>query len=64
LIYIPATHGEIPYHYLDDKNTEPNKGEVLLYFHGNAEDLGITFSLLTILKEKLQMLTIAIRYRG
>lgn len=49
---------------MDDKNTKPNKGKVLLYFHGNAEDLGITLSLLTILREKLQMRIIAMEYRG
>jgi len=64
LIYIPAPHGEIPCLYLDDKNTKPNKGKVLLYFHGNAEDLGITLNFLIILREKLQMRIIAMEYRG
>lgn len=48
LIYVPVPHGHIPCLFLDSCSNggESNlgkKGKVLLYFHGNAEDLGITF---------------------
>ena len=42
LIYIPAPHGHIPCLYLQSER----KSKVLLYFHGNAEDLGITYGYL------------------
>jgi len=37
---------------------------VLLYFHGNAEDLGITYHYLTMLRDILQVRIIAMEYRG
>ena len=64
LIYIPAPHGFIPCLYLDNKKKEGHKGKVLLYFHGNAEDLGVTFNFLTMLRDILQMRVIAMEYRG
>lgn len=64
LIYIPAPHGVIPCLYLDNNKKSNYKGKVLLYFHGNAEDLGVTFNFLTLLRDMLQMRVIAMEYRG
>ena len=68
-------HGHIPCLYLDGSYNPNNsssssslensrKGKVLLYFHGNAEDLGITYQYLTVLKDILGVRIIAMEYRG
>ena len=44
IIYIPTPHCCIPCLYLDNNNNSERKGKVILYFHGNAEDLGSTYS--------------------
>jgi len=42
LIYIPGNVGLIPCLYLENENSA-NQGKLMIYFHGNAEDLGSTF---------------------
>lgn len=42
LIYIPGKAGLIPCLYLENENST-NQGKLMIYFHGNAEDLGSTF---------------------
>lgn len=64
LIYIPCRHKSIPCLYLACNNNANEKGKVLLYFHGNAEDLGITFGFLKMLRDCLGVSIIAMEYRG
>lgn len=42
LIYIPGSVGLIPCLFLDNDDSI-NQGKLLIYFHGNAEDLGSTY---------------------
>ncbi len=43
---------------------EPGSTKVLLYFHGNAEDIGIALPLLDVLKSKLKLHVMAMEYPG
>jgi len=43
---------------------EPGSTKVLVYFHGNAEDIGLALPLLDILKNQLKVHIIAIEYPG
>ncbi len=43
---------------------EPGSTKVLLYFHGNAEDLGIAMPLLELLKSRLRTHVVAMEYPG
>ncbi len=44
LIYLPGSLGQIPCLYLDhEAEQNRNKGKLMIYFHGNAEDLGSTY---------------------
>lgn len=63
LIYVPVPHSCIPCLFIDSDPDRP-KGKVLLYFHGNAEDLGITFTQLLLLRDILGVRIIAMEYRG
>ena len=38
--------------------------KVIIYFHGNAEDIGLAFDLLYVLGQRLQMHVIAVEYPG
>ena len=38
--------------------------KVVIYFHGNAEDIGLAFDLLYVLGQRLQMHIIAVEYPG
>jgi hypothetical protein len=64
LIYIPSQQKHIPCLYLACNNKANERGKMLLYFHGNAEDLGITFGYLKIIRECLGTSIIAMEYRG
>ena len=44
LIYVPALGKHIPCLFLDTPKPAGQRGKVLLYFHGNAEDLGSTYN--------------------
>jgi len=64
LIYVPVSHGSIPCLFLDTECKVGKKGKVFLYFHGNAEDLGITYHQLTLLRDILGVRIFAMEYRG
>lgn len=74
LIYIPnKDNTHIPCLFLDhicsgelDDITRGmmKKGKILVYFHGNAEDLGNTFMQMNALRETLGVRIIAVEYRG
>ena len=38
--------------------------KIILYFHGNAEDVGLAFDLLHLIGQKLQMHVLAVEYPG
>ncbi len=59
----PASDGisHIPCHYI---NCSSGSSKVLLYFHGNAEDLGKVQILMEALSEELNVHTIAVEYPG
>ena len=40
------------------------KGKLLIYFHGNAEDLGIVYTQLQVFKDALDLRVLAMEYRG
>lgn len=72
LIYIPNSDGShIPCLFLDHSFEEDcyvpkpiKKGKIIIYFHGNAEDLGNVFMHLNALRETLGVRVIAMEYRG
>jgi len=43
---------------------ERRRGKLIIYFHGNAEDLGITYYNLGCLREVLGVRILAMEYRG
>jgi hypothetical protein len=47
------------------RNFEKRKSsKILLFFHGNAEDLGIAYRVLNQMKQSLKMTILAIEYSG
>lgn len=38
--------------------------KIIVYFHGNAEDIGLAFDLLYLIGQRLQMHVIAVEYPG
>jgi len=45
----------------------PNKGgssKLLIYFHGNAEDVGLAFELLDYIRSLLKVHVLAVEYPG
>jgi hypothetical protein len=66
LVYIPKkiyTHGEsesIPCLYLPYEH----ETKVLLFFHGNAEDLGIAYDILNEMRNCLKVTIFAMEYPG
>ena len=69
LIYIPAPHGQIPCIFLqphEDVQQRENfqKHKVMLYFHGNAEDLGNTYQYMIQIRQIFGFRIIAMEYRG
>ena len=38
--------------------------KILIYFHGNAEDIGLAFDLLCMIGHRLQVHVIAVEYPG
>jgi hypothetical protein len=38
--------------------------KIILYFHGNAEDIGLAFDLLYMMGQKMEMHVLAIEYPG
>jgi hypothetical protein len=44
------------FEYIEEKDKEEfESNTILLYFHGNAEDLGLTFELLNTIKNELKV---------
>ena len=43
---------------------DESSDKIILYFHGNAEDLGLAQDKLTIIGEQLQMHILAVEYPG
>jgi abhydrolase domain-containing protein 17 len=52
----------IPCLFLKEKTVGYSK--LLLYFHGNAEDVGLSYRDLDILKKSLKINILAMEYRG
>ena len=47
------------------RNIDKRKtSKILLFFHGNAEDLGIAYRVLNQIKQSLKMTILAIEYSG
>jgi hypothetical protein len=44
--------------------SEEGGNKLILYFHGNAEDIGLAFDLLYALGQEMQMHVIAVEYPG
>lgn len=67
LIYVPSPSGAIPCLYIDGGQTaaeSKQKSKVMLYFHGNAEDLGMTYQNVNQMNEVFELRIIAMEYRG
>jgi acetyl esterase/lipase len=47
-----------------DKKLPKSPGKVMIYFHGNAEDIGTCLYLMSALRELLGVRVIAMEYRG
>jgi len=43
---------------------EEGGNKIIIYFHGNAEDIGLAFDFLTVFGEFMQMHVLAIEYPG
>lgn len=62
LIWIPNSEGNcIPCIYLDAIN---GSGKILIYFHGNAEDIGTSFDIVDMLRTVIGMNVLSVEYPG
>ena len=69
LIYVPrgetpSKDGYIPALYLPYMSGGKGSQKILLYFHGNAEDIGISYQMLDHLRSMLHLNIMAMEYPG
>ena len=43
---------------------DEGSNKMIIYFHGNAEDIGLAFDLLYLVGQKMQMHMLAVEYQG
>lgn len=53
--------GHVPCIYIDSGLESPN---ILLYFHGNAEDISLAYNLLVQIRNNLEISILAMEYSG
>ena len=64
LIYIPKDNDEdfIPCLYLPYMSAGKGSNKLLIFFHGNAEDLGISYQMLDHMRSMLHVNILAMEY--
>jgi abhydrolase domain-containing protein 17 len=64
MIWIPRLSGDLPAIPCLFLSTDRGTNKILLYFHGNAEDIGMSYELLSHLSSALHINVIGIEYPG
>ena len=60
LILIPAAHGAVPCLFLPFQHAR----FLMMFFHANAEDLGLVYNFCTVLRDMFQVNVLAVEYPG